>query len=106
MSRNPSTRLPRQHVTLTPSTGFYRARLAKGGPWLPARVTVENSRDDEGRTADRPRLVLYLAGNRYERGEIRRFWPLQPITEAEFRALSAAITETTGAALHALPPLF
>ena len=73
-----------------PTEGFYRLRLVKAGPLIPARIKVENSTDDDGRVADRPRLVLRFLDQVHERGAILRFWPsLTPVSEAEYRRLGA-----------------
>ena len=77
--------------------GHYRTRLRKGAAWLPVLIRVEHSKDDEGRVADRPRLVLWLGGERHERPSYetwgRKIWP---VSEAEYRRLVAAQTPTSG----------
>jgi hypothetical protein len=90
--------------------GHYRTRLRPKGAWLPVLVRVEYSKDDEGRLADRPRLVLWLGGQRYERPHWyewgHRLWP---IGEAEYRRLSGVHTPATVAAgfnLATSPSLF
>ncbi len=76
--------------------GRYKTRLRRGGPWLPVLVRVENSTDAEGRVADRPRLVLYLGGERHERPDPEKWrHRLWPCGEAEYRRLSAVHTAAT-----------
>lgn len=91
--------------------GRYRTRLRKGAPWLPVLIRVENSRDDDGRVADRPRLVLYLGAERHERPSYERWghriWPVE--SDEEWRRLSAAHTADTVSETFTLataPPLF
>lgn len=77
--------------------GHYRTRLRRGAAWPPVLVRVENSKDDEGRAADRPRLVLWLGGERHERPDPERWnHRLWPVSEAEYRRLVAAQTPTSG----------
>lgn len=90
--------------------GHYRTRLRPKGPWLPVLVRVENSRDEDGRVADRPRTVLYLGGERHERPDPsdwhHRLWP---IDDAEYRRLSGIHTAETVApsfSLATAPSLF
>lgn len=90
--------------------GHYRTRLRPKGAWLPVLVRVENSKDDEGRVADRPRLVLYLGGERYERPTYEdwghRLWR---IGAEEWARLSSAHTPETvsrGFSLASAPPVF
>jgi len=90
--------------------GHYRTRLRKGAPWLPVLIRVENSKDDEGRVADRPRLALYLGGERHERPAYEdwghRLWR---VSEAEYRRLVAALTPASASPdfqLSTAPSLF
>ena len=46
--------------------GLYKIRDGKRR-WFAALVRCENSVDDQGRVADRPRLVLWIGGERHER---------------------------------------
>lgn len=110
--RKPSTYVSPPPISASePAPGFYKRRLRRG-VWQPCRIVEEGSRDEEGRIADRPRLVLYIGQERYQQGYgrqeiVRRFWPLNPITEDEFRRMNAAITETGGETnLASLPPRF
>lgn len=90
--------------------GHYRTRLRKGAAWLPVLVRVENSKDDEGRVADRPRVVLYVGAERHERPDPERWgFRIWPVSEAEYRRLVAAQTPTSGSPdfdLRTAPSLF
>ena len=59
--------------------------------WFAALCRYENSVDDEGRVADRPRFVLYVGGERHERPDpeagAHRLWP---IGQLEYDRLAGA----------------
>lgn len=97
-------------TSATLAEGRYRTRLRKGAPWMPVLIRVENSKDDEGRVADRPRLVLYLGAERHERPSAEkwrhRIWP---VSDEEWRRLSAVHTADTASPdfnLNTAPSLF
>ena len=72
-------------------------------------VRIENSVDDEGRLADRPRTVLYCLGKRYERPTLEEWQGrLRSITEAEFRNLARRMIPdpTQRIDLQRMPSLF
>ena len=75
--------------------GHYRMRAENRG-WLPVLITVENSKDDDGNDADRPRLVLYAGTERHERPHAEewrhRIWAIEA---AEYERLRAAHTPQT-----------
>lgn len=88
--------------------GAYKTRSGK--VWLPVLIRVENSRDEDGRVADRPRLVLYLGGERHERPSYEtwghRIWA---VTQEEFDRLSRVHSPETASPKFRLadaPPLF
>lgn len=90
--------------------GHYKVRLRKGAPWLPVLVRVENSKDDDGRVADRPRLVMYIGGERHDVFD-RELWErrLWPIDEREYRRIIGALSVETvadGFSLTTAAPLF
>lgn len=103
-SRGPSRRIDE------PQPGYFKLRLCKGGPWLAAVIRVENSKDEDGRLADRPRLVLRFAERALERGAILRWWPsLNPIPEEEYRRLCGRTLPGPAdqpIQLSMLPPIF
>ena len=85
-------------------------KLRQGKVWLSVLIRVENSSDDEGRLADRPRLVLYIGAERHERPTYEewgdRIWPC---SEAEYRRISTVHTPETASAQFRLadtPPMF
>lgn len=85
-------------------------RLRKGAAWLPVLIRVEHSKDDDGRVADRPRLVLWLGGERHERPDPEQWQhKIWPVSEAEYRRLVAAQTAESGSldfSLATAPSLF
>lgn len=99
---------PSRRIDL-PSPGFFKLRLVKGGPIVPAVVRVENSRDEDGRVADRPRLVLRFLDREFHRGEIMPWWTrLHPIPESDYRRLCAGVVSDPNAPvdLSTAPPIF
>lgn len=71
-------------------------KLKQGKVWLPALIRVESSKDDDGRRADRPRLVLWIGAERHER-PLYEDWAhkLHPVSRQEFDRLSKAHTPET-----------
>ena len=80
---------------LTP--GFYKLRDGKRR-WFAVLLRVENSTDDQGRVADRPRLVLWIGGERHERPDPEvwssRLWPCSKL---EYDRLAGAHDPDTAA---------
>lgn len=74
--------------------GRYKLRSHK--VWLAAMVRVEHSKDEDGRVADRPRLVLWVGGERHQR-PLYEDWGhrLFPISPEEFDRLSCVHTPLT-----------
>jgi hypothetical protein len=76
--------------------GTYKMRAARKGVWLAVLIRVENSHDDDGRVADRPRLVLYVGAERHERPRYEEWGHrLHPIGQAEFDRIGAAHSPET-----------
>ena len=77
--------------------GTYKLRDGKRR-WFAVLVRCENSTDDEGRMADRPRLALYVGGERHQRPDpevwLSRLWP---IGQLEYDRLAGAHTPETAA---------
>lgn len=89
--------------------GKYKTKVGK--VWFPVLIRVEFSKDDDGRTADRPRLVLYLGSERHERPDpdkwLHRIWPVE--SEEEWLRLSKVHTAETASPdfnLSTAPSLF
>lgn len=104
MPRRPAEPRPYDPVTEHPEPGLYKRRVA--GVWYPAKIAIEHSTDDEGRVADRPRLVLWFRGERYERGAIRRFWPMHKVNRREYDLLMQATSDHDGTPLAERRSLF
>lgn len=77
-------------TTADPMPGFYKRRLVKGGPWVPARIWLFQEIDDlTGELIDDERLQAEVGG-RYADPE--DLWPWvcgNPISEQEYRFLAA-----------------
>lgn len=91
--RRPSTRVSGPMKGHLPVEGFYRVRLRKGAPWVPARIVSRVARDpDTGERLDRsPRLLCFVAG---EERDPFDFWPsLWPISREEYDRLLASMPD-------------
>ena len=83
-------RLP---VTMEPQCGWFRRRLIRGGPWVPARIWVEihdQPVDAAGELVADEVLLWRCTVNGVEK-EAEDEWPIlcgRPITEDEFEFLS------------------
>lgn len=75
-----------------PEPGFYRLKLVKGGPWMPARITFGVTPDPNfpGNPMDRsPVWSAEIAGKPVHWD---RIWPCaEEIKEAKFRYLMALV---------------
>ena len=69
-----------------PQEGFYRRRLVRGGPWVPARIWWEYGEVDQESGHKMDDDVLHCLVNGRRRDPYREWLWLakEPITEAEF----------------------
>lgn len=96
-----------------PQAGYYKRRMVKGGPWIPARIFVEREIDPEtGELASDEVLCIEVDGTR-RRDPCEHWTYLTAITRQEFQALteehaSNAIMQATHASVdlskHAIFP--
>lgn len=73
-----------------PQCGWFRCRMVKGGPWVPARIWLHQAVDPI--TGELAEPEEYLAELNGERTDAVRLWPRvarRPITRAAFDALVA-----------------
>lgn len=78
-----------------PECGWFKTRLVKGGPFVPARIWLHQEIDAEtGELVDDERWICEVNG---EIADIDRYWSFlskNPITEAEFNYLTASMKWT------------
>lgn len=70
-----------------PQPGYYRRKLAKGGPWVPVRIWIEQDIDDAGDLVVPPRVRCLLNGHEADAGEQWTWCCAEPITRAEYAYL-------------------
>lgn len=75
-------------ITETAHCGWYRRKFVRGGPWVPARVWMEQPTDDEGYLTDDEVLRCEVNGKPRDPEEEFSWLANNPITEAEFRHLT------------------
>lgn len=82
----------RPAITTEPQCGFYRRRLVKGGPWVPARVWIDQKLDGDGELTADERMRCWV--DNAERNPVDEWLYIcdQPITEPEFRFMCATAT--------------
>lgn len=74
-----------------PQCGWYKTRLAKGGPWVPARIWMYQPTDAETGELDGDETLQCEIDGRWADAGDKWIWLCQhPITEAEFNYLTAA----------------
>lgn len=73
------------HIPEDPQCGFYRARLVRGGPWVVARIFLQQPMDKRGNLAGDEVLQCEIAGVAYDPVDRWTFLCDRPISEAEFR---------------------
>lgn len=72
-----------------PEAGFFARRLCKGGPYVPARIWLEQETDETGELVDQPRLLCEVNG---EPADAEAAWSYlcgMPITQEYFNYLTA-----------------
>lgn len=73
-----------------PQCGFFRRRLVRNGPWVPARIWIEQIVcPDTGELVDDERLRCEVNGLDRDPGEAWLWLAGQPISEAEFNYMTA-----------------
>jgi hypothetical protein len=78
-------------ITATPQAGWFKRRLVRGGPWVPCRLWWFQEIDDAGDLLDDERLQAECNGEYADPDDIWSFVASNPITEAEFKFLSATV---------------
>lgn len=96
-----------------PQAGYYKRKLVRGGPWVPARIFIEREIDPEtGELASDEVLCIEVDGTR-RRDPAYHWTYLTPISRQEFQALTEehktnAIMQATHARIdlseHAILP--
>lgn len=85
-----------------PQCGFFRLRMVKGGPWIPARVWVEREVDPStGELLGDERLRCDVGG--VGRDPARVWTSLRPITRAAYDALVAESARNPAMAATMVP---
>lgn len=83
---------PEVHDSL-PQCGWYRARMVRGGPWVPVRIWCAQDICPESGELQAPERMLCEAAG--ERADPVRLWTyLIPISRADFDALVERRTAT------------
>jgi len=74
-----------------PECGWFKTRMVRGGPWVPARIWCERDIDPETGELATPEALRCEVGGQH-RDPSRAWLTLanRPISEAEFHILSAA----------------
>jgi hypothetical protein len=71
-----------------PAPGYYRTRLRRGGPWVPAIIWWSPARDPEtGAKLDRPDTMLCIRNG--EEVSPYDVWPMRKIEHDEYLRLCA-----------------
>jgi hypothetical protein len=87
-------------TTAEPQCGYYKRRLVRGGPWIPCRIWLFQDIDEVGELLDDERLQAECNGAWADPDDLWSFVAANPITEAEFKFLSATIEWTQSHAPH------
>lgn len=76
-----------------PECGWFKARMVKGGPWVPVKIYVQRDIDPETGELTSPEVLRCEVGSE-ERDPARMWTYLTPISRADFEALAFLITNT------------
>lgn len=72
-----------------PECGWYKRKMVKGGPWVPARIFITRDIDPEtGELTDDERMLIEIDGETYRTPE-KQWTYLIPISRADYEALKA-----------------
>jgi hypothetical protein len=75
-----------------PQCGWYRRRLVKNGPWVPARIYLERDIDPESGELLGPEVMRCEVDGEQRNAEDQWSWLMsQPISEQEYDYLTATI---------------
>lgn len=74
-----------------PECGFYKRRLVKGGPWVPAAIWIEAERDSDGNLISDERVVCVVNGRKCDPVDQWGYLASQPISEVEYRRMVARV---------------
>ncbi len=75
----------------TPQCGWFKRKMVRGGPWVPCRIWLYAEIDDAGELVAPEILQAEVAGEYADPDDLWSFVAANPITEAEFKFLSATI---------------
>lgn len=94
-----------------PQCGWYRRRMVKGGPWVPARIWLHQVIDAETGNLTEPEIILCEVDGK-EEGAIHAWTWLarNPISQADYDAMNdekawAGSNDPTAAILNPTAPL-
>ncbi len=88
-----------------PQCGFYRRKLVKGGPWVPATIYLYAEIDENGDLASDEMHVCLLNGQMVDAREQWSWLCGNPITYAEYRELQRRNIEIEAARSDGPRPL-
>lgn len=69
--------------------GYFKRRLVRGGPWVPARIWLEATVDDDGELTAPERLRCQVDGREQDPEEAWLWLADHPIEESEYRFMVA-----------------
>jgi hypothetical protein len=72
-----------------PECGFFKTRLVKGGPWVPARIWLKQEIGDDGELLSDESYCCEIAGQRRDAWDEWPFLARNPIRESEYDYLNA-----------------
>ena len=67
--------------------GWYKRRYVRGGPWVPARIWMEQPTDDEGLLTDDEKMLCEVGGKLCHPEDEFSWLAGNPITKEEFEHL-------------------
>lgn len=79
----------REGIPDEPRCGWFKRKLAKGGVFVPARIWLEQEIGEDGELLDDPKLLCEVNGQPAEPDDQWSYLAGNPISEAEFKYLTA-----------------
>lgn len=82
-------------ITDAPQCGWFKRRLVKNGPWIPARIWLDQPTDELGELTGDETLRCEVNGREADPQEQWTWLAANPVSKAEYRFISATINWAT-----------
>jgi hypothetical protein len=92
-----------------PQPGYYRTKLVKGGPWVPARIWVEREFDEDGEQVNEDKFRCVIGDAEADPMQKWVWLSGHPISLADYKQMRSQTNQlpaTQAVNLATMPPVF